>query len=51
MKYKFSPGAKYGERKNGNISQKGSKKYVGSGVKSGSIGDGKEDILFMVPYL
>jgi hypothetical protein len=21
-----------------------------SGVKSGSIGDGKEDILFMVPY-
>ena len=37
MKYKFSPGAKYG------------KQHSESGVNTGSVGDGKQDILFMVP--
>ena len=27
------------------------KKFVGSALKSGSVGDGKQDIFFMVPNL
>jgi len=50
MKYKFSPGAKYGNKKPGKYRKKEIKKYVGSGVKSGSAGHGQQYILFMVPY-
>ena len=51
MKYIFSPGAKYGNKKPGKYCRKEIKKYVGSDVKSGSVGDGKQDILFMVPNI
>ena len=34
------------ETKTGKISQKGNTKYIGSGVKSGSVGDGKQDIFY-----
>jgi len=36
-------------RKKGKYHEKEIKKYVGSGVKSGLVGNGKQDILFMVP--
>ena len=46
MKYKFSSGVKYGNKKPGKYRKKEIRNM--SGVKYGSVGDGKQDILFMV---
>ena len=50
IKYKFSPGAKYRNKKPGKY-RKQEIKNVRLDVKNGSVGDGKQDILFMVPNI